>query len=37
MNDVGMRYLELGHELLQVDDELLHPGVISLIIVKLLL
>lgn len=32
-----VRYLELSHELLQVDDELLHPGIISFIIIKLLL
>lgn len=32
-----MLYLELCHELLQVDDDLLHPRIISFIIVKLLL
>lgn len=36
-NAAQTRYLELCHELLQVDDELLHPGIISFIIIKLLL
>lgn len=31
------QYLEFCHELLQVDDELLHPGIISFIIIKLFL
>lgn len=36
-NVAQTRYLELCHELLQVNDELLHPGIISFVIIKLLL
>lgn len=36
-NDAQSGYLELAHELLQVNDELLHPGVISFIIIELFL
>lgn len=31
------RYLKFCHELLQVNNKLLHPGVISFIVIKLLL
>lgn len=36
-NVARTRYLELCHELLQVNDELLHPGIIRFVIIKLLL
>lgn len=36
-NDAQAGYLELPHQLLQVNDELLHPWIIGFIIIELFL
>lgn len=36
-SDAQAGYLELPHQLLQVNDELLHPGIIGFVIIELFL